>query len=89
MKYPVPALGPERRSARPRGEVHLVLVICLDWLSLPRKSVEMIRHVKQPGSTISQHKGEEKGRLLGSHSSILPSIGEGEKEIKTVKDQIF
>ena len=41
MKYPVPALGPGRRYARPRGEVHLVLVICLDWLSLPRKSVEM------------------------------------------------
>ena len=41
MKYPIPALGPERRYARPRGEVHLVLVICLDWLSLPRKSVEM------------------------------------------------
>ena len=28
--------------------------------------------------TFSQHKGEEKGRLLGRHSFILLSIGEGE-----------
>ena len=41
MKYPIPALGPDKSFARPRGEVHLVLVICLDWLSLSRKSVEM------------------------------------------------
>ena len=45
--------------------------------------------MKQPGSAFFQHKGEEKGRLLGTHGSILPSIGEGEKEIKMVKEQIF
>ena len=88
MKYPSPALGPDKSFARPRGEVHLVVVICLDWLSLPRKSVEMIKR-QADRFNISQHKGEEKGRLVGRHSSILPIIGEGEREIKMVQEQIF
>ena len=38
-----------------------------------------LQDVKQPVSTFSQHKGEEKGRLFGRHNSILHSIGEGER----------
>ena len=35
-----PSIGVNKSSAWPRREVHLVLVICLEWPSLPRKGVE-------------------------------------------------
>ena len=90
MKYPVPALGPERRSARPRGVVYLVPVGYL--LKLAKFAQEKCGDDNMSSSQVQHFPSIWEKRKEDCLEHTAPSflaLGRERKRLRWLKNRFF